>query len=109
AIQKIASHRYFPVLAHPERYNFINQNSSKFSKFKKTGIQLQMNILSLGEYYGKDVQKKAHKLLSGGLIDYLASDIHNLQQLEYLKEIQVTDNHLKLLLPVIDRTIGDFG
>lgn len=109
AVQKIASHRYFPILAHPERYNFINQNSSKFMKFRKNGILLQMNILSLGEYYGKDVQKKAHKLLNEGLIDYMASDIHNIQQLEYLKEIQISDSLLKLLLPVIDRTIHDFG
>src|SRR5690606_2995077 len=33
AVQKIAAHRYFPILAHPERYNFINQNSSQFIKF----------------------------------------------------------------------------
>jgi tyrosine-protein phosphatase YwqE len=109
AVQKIAFHRYFPILAHPERYNFINQNSSKFMKFRKNGILLQMNMLSLGEYYGKDVQKKAHKLLKEGLVDYMASDIHNIQQLEYLKEIQISDSHLKSLIPIIDRTIGDFG
>lgn len=109
AVQKIASHRYFPILAHPERYNFLDQNSSRFMKFRNNGILLQMNILSLGDYYGKEVQKKAHKLLGNGLIDYLASDIHNLQQLDYLREIQISEDHLKLLLPIIEKTIHDFG
>lgn len=109
AVQKIASHRYFPILAHPERYNFLNRSSSKFRKFRSNGILLQMNILSLGEFYGKEVQKKAHKLLSEGLIDYMASDIHNLRQLEGLTEIQVNEGLLKLLLPVIERTKYDFG
>lgn len=109
AVKKIPSHHYFPILAHPERYSFLDQNSSKFMKFRKDGILMQMNMLSLGEYYGKDVQKKAYTLLNKGLIDYMASDIHNLRQLESIKEIQISDRHLKLLLPVIERTISDFS
>jgi|SRR5690606_16257905 len=109
AVEKIPSHHYFPILAHPERYSFLNQNSSKFTKFRNKGILLQLNLLSLGEYYGKDVQKKAHILLNKRLIDYMASDIHNAQQLEYLKEIQVNDQQLRLLLPIIEKTNHDFG
>ncbi|GGW51469.1 capsular polysaccharide biosynthesis protein [Arenibacter certesii] len=108
AIEKIASHRYFPILAHPERYNFLHINSSKFQKFKNSGILLQLNLLSLSDYYGKEVQKKAYKLLRDGLIDYAASDIHNLHQFKCLKEMQISDKHLKLLLPVIEKTIDDF-
>lgn len=108
AIQNIAFHRYFPILAHPERYAFLHLNSSKFMKYKQSGILLQMNLLSLGQYYGKDVQKKAYKLLQNGLIDYVASDVHNLNQLNSLKELEIKSSHLKLLLPVIERTITDF-
>tara|TARA_R110000868_G_scaffold193350_1_gene438184 strand:- start:15115 stop:15855 length:741 start_codon:yes stop_codon:yes gene_type:complete len=108
AIQSIASHRYFPILAHPERYAFLHLNSSKFQKFKENGILLQMNLLSLGQFYGKDVQKKAHKLLQNGLIDYVASDVHNQQQLLSLKELQLSTSLLKLLFPVIEKTIYDF-
>ena len=108
AIQNIASHRYFPILAHPERYSFLHLNSSKFEKYKKNGILFQMNLLSLGTFYGKEVQKKAHKLLESGLIDYLASDVHNLQQLQSIKELQVSSKLLKLLSPVIENTINDF-
>ncbi|WP_026811233.1 tyrosine-protein phosphatase [Arenibacter latericius] len=109
AVEKIASHRYFPILAHPERYNFLHINSSKFQKYKNSGISLQLNLLSLSDFYGKEVQKKAHKLLREGLIDYAGSDIHNLRHFKSLKEIQISNSNLKLLLPVIEKTIEDFS
>jgi tyrosine-protein phosphatase YwqE len=108
AIQKIASNRFFSILAHPERYNFLQLKSSKFKKYKKKGILFQMNLLSLGEFYGKDVQKKALHLLDEGLIDFVASDVHNMHQLQSLKEIKLTNNQLMLMLPLIDRTIQTF-
>jgi len=108
AILNIAAHRYFPILAHPERYSFLHLDSSKFQKYKKNGILFQMNLLSLGQFYGKDVQKKAHKLLQNGLVDYVASDIHNQQQLQSIKELQLSKNLMKLLYPVIENTISDF-
>ncbi|SHF35784.1 Tyrosine-protein phosphatase YwqE [Arenibacter palladensis] len=108
AILNIAAHRHFPILAHPERYAFIHQDSSKFQKYKNSGILFQMNILSLSQFYGKDVQKKAHKLLQNGLIDYVASDVHNQQQLQSIKELQLSNNLIKLLYPVIQNTISDF-
>jgi len=108
ALEKIAIHRYIPILAHPERYNFLHAGSSKYTKFKSSGILFQMNLLSLSDYYGKEVQNKTFKLLQDGLIDYAASDVHNSHQLESLKEIQIKNRHIKLLLPVIEKTINDF-
>lgn len=108
AVEKIASHRYFTILAHPERYNFLHYNSPKYSEYKKRGILLQMNLLSLSPFYGKEVQKKAHKLIQDGLIDYLASDVHNINQLNQIKEIQISKRQLKMLLPIIEKTKEDF-
>ena len=67
-----------------------------------------MNLLSLSEFYGKDVQKKALQLLDEGLIDFVASDVHNMNQLQSLKEIKLTNNQVELILPLIDRTIQSF-
>jgi protein-tyrosine phosphatase len=108
AIQKIASKRFFPILAHPERYNFLHLKSSKFRTYKKQGILFQMNFLSLSEFYGKEAQKKALHLLDEGLIDFIASDVHNLNQLQSLKDIKVTNTQIEALLPIIDRTIQTF-
>lgn len=108
AIQKVAKNRYFPILAHPERYMYLHNNFSKYLQYKKDGILFQMNFLSLSDFYGKEVQKKAVKLLEDESIDFVATDIHNIHQMEKLKEMRVSNSILKLLLPVIEKTIGNF-
>jgi len=108
AIKKVAKNRYFPILAHPERYMYLHNNFSKYHQYKKDGILFQMNFLSLSDFYGKEVQKKAIKLLEGELLDFVATDIHNLHQMKKLKEMKLSNSILKLLLPIIEKTIGDF-
>ena len=86
AIIAIARNRIFPVLAHPERYNFLHGRTRKYGEFKQQGILFQLNMLSLSEFYSKDVQKIALKLLEEGMIDFIGSDVHNLNQLNALKK-----------------------
>lgn len=108
AVEKVAKNRYFPILAHPERYMYLHNNFSKYYKYKKDGILFQMNLLSLSDFYGKEVQKKAIKLLENELFDFVATDVHNMHQMEKLKEMKVSNSTMKLLLPVIEKTIGNF-
>jgi tyrosine-protein phosphatase YwqE len=95
-------------LAHPERYNFLHLKSSKFKKYKKQGILFQMNLLSLSDFYGKEVKKKALHLLDEGLIDFVASDVHNLNQLGFLKNITLSNNVADKIIPKINNTISNF-
>ncbi|MGB5668160.1 MAG: CpsB/CapC family capsule biosynthesis tyrosine phosphatase [Maribacter sp.] len=108
AILKISSNNYSTILAHPERYVYLHTNFKKYNKYKEKGILFQLNLLSLSDYYGKKVQQMAIKLLERGLIDYLGSDIHNINQLNSLKEIKVTSKVLKTLLPIIENTNQTF-
>lgn len=108
AIIKTASKGYFPVLAHPERYGFLHNRMRKYTEYKQHGILFQMNLLSLSEYYGKEVPKVAHELLQDGHIDFLASDVHNLNQLNALKKMTVSKSVVEQLLPLINNTIATF-
>ncbi|SMC54590.1 tyrosine-protein phosphatase [Cellulophaga tyrosinoxydans] len=108
AIEKIGSARYFPIFAHPERYNYLH-NTNKYDKYKQTGILFQLNILSLGGYYGDSVKRCANKLLEEGKIDFLASDVHHLNHLEELKKIQLKQKTIDRLIPIIDKTIYNFS
>lgn len=108
AIIKIVSKRFFPILAHPERYRFAHHKPKKIAKLKQQGILLQLNMLSLSEFYGKDVQKVAFRLLDEGLIDFLATDVHNINQLETLKDLSLSKKSLEQLLPIISDTIERF-
>ncbi len=109
AIQRVAEHRFFPILAHPERYVYLKEGSSKYKKYRENGILFQLNLLSLGTYYGKEVQRKASKLIENGLIDFIASDVHNMAQLQSLKEIKIDSKLEKVLIPIIRKTAYEFS
>ncbi|MBS1627079.1 MAG: histidinol phosphatase [Bacteroidetes bacterium] len=66
-----------PVLAHPERYSYYHSNINKIIDIKDRGCLLQLNLLSLTEYYGNEVRKIAKKLIEEELIDFIGTDIHH--------------------------------
>ena len=77
---------YLPVLAHPERYSYMDR--SDYLSFKAQQIKFQLNYLSLIGVYGTHVKEKAALLLKDGFYDYAGSDIHHLTW--YRDNIQVT-------------------
>ena len=79
---------YIPVLAHPERY--LNVGIKELKSLREKGVMLQLNALSLTGNYGKEVKSKAFKLLKNDLFDFIATDAHNLQDLEKLKRLRLT-------------------
>jgi protein-tyrosine phosphatase len=66
---------YKPIVAHPERYNYIT-NTADFHTWKKTGALLQINASSLFHPKNKQVKKHVKYLLKHGLVDLLGSDCH---------------------------------
>ena len=78
---------YKPILAHPERYLFYHNSFDNYYKLKKAGCLFQLNLLSLTEQYGKDVQKTSGKLLKENIYDYVGTDTHHQKHLELLKKI----------------------
>tara|TARA_R110002049_G_scaffold35296_2_gene113978 strand:- start:902 stop:1642 length:741 start_codon:yes stop_codon:yes gene_type:complete len=109
AIQKLKKINLFPILAHPERYSFIHKNFNNYTVYKNKGMYFQLNLLSLSNYYGTDVQKNAFKLLEHNLFDFAGTDVHNLQQLNALKEIKIPLKIAEKLQPLISNTIYNFG
>ena len=73
--EELMDNGYTIILAHPERYNFLEIDEIK--EFVDMGILLQGNYMSLFEKYGKRAKKVLKKLLKKGWISFLASDIHH--------------------------------
>ena len=84
---KMMTSGYRPVLAHPERYNFLHKDFDRFMEFKDRGCLLQLNMLSLIGYYGPSVKKVADQLLEKGMYDYCGTDIHNEKHITAIKSI----------------------
>ncbi len=77
---------FTPILAHPERYSFYQNDLNKFIRLKESGFMFQLNLLSISGYYGDKVKQTAIKLLSENLFDFAGSDVHNYQQFEILEK-----------------------
>lgn len=78
---------YRPVLAHPERYTYFYSDPTVYKKLCDQGCELQVNILSLGNYYGENVHKMAEWLLKNKLISFLGTDAHKSQHLDLINRI----------------------
>jgi tyrosine-protein phosphatase YwqE len=73
---------YTPVLAHPERYLYLQDNISRIEDLANRGVLFQVNLGSLAGFYNKGVQNMAGKLVDMKLVHFLGSDCHHLQHAE---------------------------
>lgn len=73
---RIKAKGYTPILAHPERYAYMNEND--YWRLKGMNVGFQLNLLSLIGAYGPEVQRKAEWLLKNGYYQLSGSDIHSL-------------------------------
>ncbi|MGF1924757.1 MAG: tyrosine-protein phosphatase [Bacteroidia bacterium] len=77
---------YKPILAHPERYTFYFKDRSRIKRFKEKGCLMQLNLLSIIGYYGKDVKHLAEVLLKENMYDLAGTDLHHDKHLSALTE-----------------------
>ena len=99
---------YHPVLAHPERYLFLKGDLKKHRELKDRGCEFQLNLLSLGGYYGKPTRESGYQLLEAGMIDFLATDLHHEGQAERLQEMR-WDKHMAKVLGKLEFKNGELG
>ena len=77
---RIKAKGYYPVLAHPERYLYMNEND--YQCLSSMGIEFQLNLFSLFGLYGKGVQKRAKTLQKQGMYNYIGTDLHRIITLQ---------------------------
>ena len=75
-LKQIQQKGYYPLLAHPERYEYMTMKDYK--ALKDANVVFQLNLPALGGMYGKGVQQKAGTLLKAGAYDRIGCDIHSI-------------------------------
>jgi len=83
-IQKMKDLGYRPILAHPERYPYMDLEQYKM--LHQWGCDFQLNTISLTGYYGKDVKERAEMLIDNELVDFIGSDMHHLRHAGALED-----------------------
>ncbi len=89
---------YKPILAHPERYNYLVFNKGMYDELKEAGCYFQLNLLSLTGYYGKPTSDLAHYLIKKKYIDLLGTDLHHERHLDALRSSSSLMSGVKFLL-----------
>lgn len=89
---------YKPILAHPERYAYMSIEETL--NIRDWGCSLQLNTISLTGYYGRDVRKKAEKLVDMELVDFISSDMHHLRHADAFKDA--------LKMPYVKKLLTDY-
>ena len=80
-LRRIKSKGYFPVLAHPERYVYMDKDD--YRELKGMEILFQVNLSSLAGGYGPEAEDKSHWLLKKGFYDLAGSDLHSLRNTQF--------------------------
>lgn len=70
-----------PIIAHPERYMFMEEDD--YLRLHSLGYQFQLNLLSLSGYYGGRPKVVAERLLQQGMYDYVGSDLHHVERFDH--------------------------
>lgn len=73
-IRRLLDMGYQPVLAHPERYLYLDL--ARYRSLKDAGALFQRNIGSLEGLYGELVSERTKLLLDKGLYDTRGTDLH---------------------------------
>ncbi len=68
---------YVPILTHPERLKWIEQNFDLVERMFQQGVWMQITAGSLTGRFGARPQYWAQKMLSQGMVHILATDAHN--------------------------------
>ena len=75
-LTEIVDKGYMPIIAHPERYTYIQKDLGIAEEMISYGCELQVDAGGLLAGLFTAERKTARKLLSEGMVSYIASDAH---------------------------------
>lgn len=93
---RIIEKGYRIVIAHPERYTYVQKDPNYLVDFIKMGIYFQGNYGSVIGRYGKTAEKTIRTLLKNNLIHILSTDAHTDNSM-YLEMDEINKKILKII------------
>ncbi len=88
---------YQPIIAHPERYIYLDKNKEFYTELRDIGCLFQLNLLSLGGHYGRSVTELAQYLLKNGFYNLVGTDLHHSGHLDALNRVEMPEILKKML------------
>lgn len=86
AIFKINSIGLQPVMAHPERYMYIQSNFKLLEELAERNLLFQCNINAIEGYYSGAAKKVTKQMIKKNMVSFLGSDCHNMRHAQITKQ-----------------------
>lgn len=86
-LKRIQQKGYYPLIAHPERYEYMSMKD--YRELKVANVLFQLNLSAVGGIYGKGIQKKAETLLNADMYDFLGNDVHSINYFRYTIQSEI--------------------
>ena len=94
-IDLIQCRGYHVVLAHPERYRYMERRD--YIRLKEQNVKFQLNVPSLSGFYGRQAHDNAKWLLSKGFYDLSGFDLHSVKALDFILKSKVRKSRLMMI------------
>lgn len=78
---------YKPILAHPERYQYLLVDKVLQEELFDRKLLFQVNLLSLTGFYSRQVKDFGEMLVERGVVSLLGTDCHNARYLDMLETL----------------------
>ena len=82
-VSELIRQGYQPVLAHPERYNYLEMDDIR--ALKDAGAKFQRNLGTFEGFYGEAVSIRARQIDSEGMYDMVGTDLHNYRYADFFE------------------------
>ena len=79
-LRRVCQAGFRPVVAHPERYQYVQDDPNIVNQWYQMGCLMQINRGSLLGRFGRNTQKMAAELVERGFATVVASDAHSPRQ-----------------------------
>ncbi len=78
-LKEIFSMGVIPIIAHPERYEFFQNDYDAINEFASRGVLFQLNAGSLASRDGREEFELAYEMAYKGVASFISTDAHSLQ------------------------------
>ena len=102
-LQQIKSLGYYPLLAHPERYMYMDND--EYRRLREEGVKFQLNLVSLAGGYGAVVRKKALWLLTNGLYSVAGSDLHSEDAIGFITKCRLSKHNIEQVTTLLQNKL----
>lgn len=75
-VSKVINQGITLIIAHPERYSYVQKNYKVLNELAEMGVLFQANYGSCIGQYGKEAEKTLKKLLKANRISFFGTDCH---------------------------------